>query len=271
MLKRTLVAIPAIGLLVAAVYFHGLFAKIVIGLVSLLCIYEMMRVVGSGQYKPFQAIGYAFATLLFPAYEFVGGFTGITILFVLCLMSVMIAMVFSGRDFGDGLMTIFSLVYPGIFCAFVVAVFCIPEANTSRFLIFLLFASAALTDSFAYFSGMLFGKHKLIPKISPKKTVEGAIGALVFGTISTVLIGRFMQGLFSLDVALYWYIILGVVLSVLTQLGDLSASIIKRRFDVKDYGTIMPAHGGAMDRLDSSLFISPVIYLFYLIVIKGLI
>ena len=73
--------------------------------------------------------------------------------------------------------------------------------------------------------------------------------------------------MFGLSVAFYWYIALGLVLSVLTQIGDLSASIIKRRFGVKDYGTFMAGHGGAMDRLDSSLFISPVIYLFYVIVI----
>ena len=267
MVKRTLVAIPAIGLLVAAVYFHGLFAKIVVAAVSVLCTHEMMRVFSGEKGRPFYALGYIFAALLLPAYEFAGGFLGIAMLLGLCLMSIFIVMVFSGRSFYDGLMSIFTMVYPGIFCAFWVAVFCIPEADTSRFLILMLFASAALTDSFAYFSGMLFGKHKLIPRISPKKTIEGAVGGLVLGTASITVAGFFLQRLFGLDVAFYWYIILGVVLSVLTQIGDLAASIIKRRFDVKDYGSIMAGHGGAMDRLDSSLFISPVIYLFYIFVI----
>ena len=267
MAKRILVAIPAIGLLVAAVYFHGLFAKIVVAVVIVICTHEMMKVVSSDEGKPFRAIGYIYAALLYPAFEFAGGFIGIAILLGLALMSVMIVSVFSKRNFNDGQVSIFTLVYPGVFCIFWVAIFCIPEADISRFLIFMLFASAALTDSFAYFSGMLFGRHKLIARISPKKTVEGAIGGLVLGTASIAVVGFFLQRIFNLDVALYWYIILGVVLSILTQIGDLSASIIKRRFGVKDYGNIMAGHGGAMDRLDSSLFISPIIYMFYLFVI----
>ncbi|MBT3318221.1 MAG: CDP-archaeol synthase [Clostridia bacterium] len=267
MVKRTLVALPAIALLVATVYFHGLFAKIVISAISVLCMHEMMKVVRTGEDKPFLPIGYAFSALLYPVFEYCGGFVGIAILFALAVMSVMIVLVFSGRNFNDGLMIIFALVYPGMFTAFWIAIFCIPEADTSRFLIAMLFVTATVTDSFAYFCGRLFGRHKLIPRVSPKKTVEGAIGGLVFGTACVTLLGYYLQGVFGLSVAFYWYIVLGLLLSVLMQIGDLSASIIKRRFGVKDYGTFMSGHGGAMDRLDSSLFVSPVIYLFYLIVI----
>ncbi len=260
-------SIPAIALLIATVYFHGLFAKIVISVVSVLCMHEMMKVVRTGGDKPFLPIGYAFSALLYPVYEYFGGFVGVAILFVLAVMSVLIVLVFSNRSFNDGLMIIFTLVYPGMFTAFWIAIFCIPQADTSRFLIAMMFATASLTDSFAYFCGRLFGRHKLIPKVSPKKTVEGAIGGLVFGTACATLLGYYLQGVFGLSVAFYWYIALGLVLSVLTQIGDFSASIIKRRFGVKDYGTFMAGHGGAMDRLDSSLFISPVIFLFYIIVI----
>ena len=282
LLKRTLVAIPAIALLVATVYFHGLFAKLVIAVISVLCMHEMMKVVSSGKDKAIFPIGYAFAALLYPVFEFgggfiadkflggdlvVGGFASVGILFALCLMAVLIVLVFSDRSFDDGLMSIFTLVYPGVLCAFWIAIFCISQADTSRFLIALLFVTASATDSFAYFCGRLFGRHKLIPRVSPKKTVEGAIGGLVFGTASATLLGYYLQGVFGLSVDFYWYIVLGLALSVLTQIGDLSASIIKRRFGVKDYGTFMAGHGGAMDRLDSSLFISPVIYLFYLLVI----
>ena len=282
LLKRTLVSIPAIALLVATVYFHGLFAKLVIAAISVLCMHEMMKVVSSGKDKAILPVGYAFAALLYHVFEFggkfvgdkvlggdliVGGFVSVVILFALAVMAVLIVLVFSGRSFDDGLMSIFTLVYPGMFTAFWIAIFCIPEAETSRFLIAIMFVTASATDSFAYFCGRLFGRHKLIPKVSPKKTVEGAIGGLVFGTAAATLLGYYLQGVFGLSVAFYWYIALGLVLSVLTQIGDLSASIIKRRFGVKDYGTFMAGHGGAMDRLDSSLFISPVIYLFYVIVI----
>ena len=100
------------------------------------------------------------------------------------------------------------------------------------------------TDTFAYFGGMLFGKKKLCPEISPKKTVAGAIVGTLFGTLSGVLIAWLM-----IDEA--WLGLLALPFSIVSQLGDLSASIIKRRFGVKDYGKIFPGHGGVLDRFDS--------------------
>ncbi len=100
------------------------------------------------------------------------------------------------------------------------------------------------TDTFAYFGGMLFGKKKLCPDISPKKTVAGAIVGTLFGTLSGVLIAWSMAGEI-------WIGIFALPFSIVSQLGDLSASIIKRRFGVKDYGKIFPGHGGVLDRFDS--------------------
>ena len=106
-----------------------------------------------------------------------------------------------------------------------------------------------VTDTMAYFSGMLFGKRKLCPEISPKKTVAGAIGGTIFGTLA--------------GVAVYWIAfgtplwgIMALPLSVVSQFGDLSASVIKRRFGVKDYGKIFPGHGGVLDRFDSIIPVS---------------
>jgi phosphatidate cytidylyltransferase len=108
----------------------------------------------------------------------------------------------------------------------------------------LVLAIAWCTDTFAYFSGMLFGKKKLCPEISPKKTVAGAIGGTIFGTLAGVVVfwiakGTPVWGLIALPV------------SIVSQLGDLAASVIKRRFGVKDYGKIFPGHGGVLDRFDS--------------------
>lgn len=100
------------------------------------------------------------------------------------------------------------------------------------------------TDTFAYFTGMAFGKKKLCPEISPKKTVAGALGGTLFGTLAGVITMwlAFGQPLLGL---------IGLPLSVISQLGDLAASVIKRRFGVKDYGKIFPGHGGVLDRFDS--------------------
>lgn len=100
------------------------------------------------------------------------------------------------------------------------------------------------TDTFAYFSGMLFGKKKLCPEISPKKTVAGAIGGTLFGTIGGIVV--FL--LAGRDVV---FALCALPLSIISQLGDLAASVIKRRFGVKDYGKIFPGHGGVLDRFDS--------------------
>jgi phosphatidate cytidylyltransferase len=159
------------------------------------------------------------------------------------------------------------MFYPGLFFSFMLAIFCIEQPDISRFLVIIAFGAAVITDTFAYFCGRLFGKHKLIPKISPKKTVEGAIGGLVFGTGAVVLLGTLLQGGFHVSMNPLWYALLGLILSALTQIGDLAASLVKRRLGIKDYGHIMGEHGGMMDRLDSVLFISPAVYAFYFILV----
>lgn len=121
--------------------------------------------------------------------------------------------------------------------------------------IWLIFIIAFGTDTFAYLAGNLFGKHKLCPGISPNKTIEGSIGGIV-GSIFLVIIYSIY---FDLN-PIWKLIILSFISSIISQLGDLTASRIKRISGVKDYGFIMPGHGGVLDRFDSIIFVSPVIY-----------
>lgn len=131
-------------------------------------------------------------------------------------------------------------------------------------LFFIIFAlcCAWLTDTFAYFVGSKFGKHKMSPKISPKKSVEGAIGGVVGAAVlNTVLVIIFNQFVFESNPISVWFVIpVSIVLSVISMLGDLSASVIKRNYGAKDFGKIMPGHGGVMDRFDSCLFTLPTLY-----------
>ncbi len=131
----------------------------------------------------------------------------------------------------------------------------------------LVFVGAWITDTFAYFSGYFFGKHKLIPEVSPKKTVEGACGGTLFCMIGFVLWGIInsfkMKSLLLLSLA-------GFVSAVVSQFGDLSASLIKRHYGIKDYGKIFPGHGGILDRFDSILAVSAFLYIITELPIGGL-
>lgn len=121
---------------------------------------------------------------------------------------------------------------------------------------------AWLTDIFAYFAGSFLGKHKLAPKISPKKTIEGAIGGIL-GTVllNVALLAVFNKFFFEHTVISYWAIILtSALLAVMSICGDLTASTLKRNYKIKDFGNLLPGHGGIMDRFDSYLFVMPVLY-----------
>lgn len=123
----------------------------------------------------------------------------------------------------------------------------------------LCFLGPWITDSFAYFTGYFFGKHKLIPEISPKKTVEGAIGGVVFCSAFYVLFGVIVGIVSGHTPNLVALAVLGVIVSVVSQLGDLIASLIKRDRGVKDYSNIFPGHGGVMDRFDSIIAAAPIL------------
>lgn len=121
---------------------------------------------------------------------------------------------------------------------------------------FLVFLSAWGTDVGAYCVGSLIGKHKLLPKVSPKKSIEGAVGGTVFAILLFMLYGFAVSKFTELTPNYLLLGIDGVMLSVISQIGDLIASLIKREYGVKDYGRILPGHGGIMDRFDSILAVS---------------
>lgn len=118
-----------------------------------------------------------------------------------------------------------------------------------------------LSDSGAYFAGVYLGKHKLCPEISPKKTVEGAIGGLISGTLGSLLIGLVFLLIYK-DVTINFIplLIIGLINPIVSIIGDLSFSIIKRSCGIKDFGSIMPGHGGMLDRFDSIILCAPLVF-----------
>lgn len=142
----------------------------------------------------------------------------------------------------------------------------VPGTNSGeiigQYFYLLVFVAAWVTDTFAYFTGILLGKHKLCPKISPKKTVEGSIGGAAFCVIAFMIYGLAVSKINPDFVPNYVGLaFVGLFMSVLSQLGDLLASVIKRTYGVKDYGKLFPGHGGVLDRFDSVLITAPFLLL----------
>lgn len=137
-----------------------------------------------------------------------------------------------------------------------------PAQNTlGKYYILIAFIIAFSADSGAYFVGRALGKHKLVPVISPNKTVEGALGGVASAVVLMLLYGLILDKSFGFDV-IYWYgIIYGVLGALISMLGDLSFSVIKRQVNIKDYGNLIPGHGGVLDRFDSMMLVAPLVEL----------
>ena len=135
-----------------------------------------------------------------------------------------------------------------------------------KYLYLLTFIGAWVPDTFAYFTGMLFGKHKLIPDVSPKKTVEGAIGGVFFCVLAFIAFALVYNNLWVADggrlLPLWLMAIIGLVTAIVSMVGDLTMSLIKRHYGIKDYGRILPGHGGFLDRFDSVIAVAVILAVF---------
>ena len=163
------------------------------------------------------------------------------------------------RKLEDAMATITGIFYVVFFSFHVTLV----EQTQYGLMVWLIVITAFGTDIMAYFSGYLLGKHKLCPHISPKKTIEGSVGGVIG---SVVLSGLF--GYFFMDDVLVHCMIIGVLGGIISQFGDLTASVFKRKMGIKDYGNLIPGHGGILDRFDSVLFTGPMVY-YYIVLVMG--
>ncbi|MBQ8577570.1 MAG: phosphatidate cytidylyltransferase [Clostridia bacterium] len=135
------------------------------------------------------------------------------------------------------------------------------KIDNGQYLYLMPFLGAWVSDSFAYFTGRLLGRHKLIPDVSPKKTVEGAVGGILFAMASFALYGWIVSLVADVTPNYFALVLLGLPVSLVSIIGDLVMSLIKRRYEIKDYGTLFPGHGGVLDRFDSVLATAAALYL----------
>lgn len=153
---------------------------------------------------------------------------------------------------------IFSFVYAPIMLAYL---YLTRNLEKGIYIVWLIFISSWICDTCAYAVGMLFGKHKLAPVLSPKKSIEGAVGGVAGAALVGLVYALVLKNAGISQSNLLWvFPIISAVGAVISQVGDLAASAIKRNFGIKDYGKLIPGHGGIMDRFDSVVFTAPMIY-----------
>ena len=155
------------------------------------------------------------------------------------------------------------MTFSDIEATFLLAGFClmviVRDREPIRYL--LIFVSAWTTDTFAYFSGLTFGRKKLCPEISPKKTIAGAVGGTIGCILSFIIFGIICNGLLDKNYSLIMLAAIAPFLSAAGQLGDLAASVVKRHYGKKDFGKMFPGHGGVLDRFDSILPITLLMFI----------
>ncbi|GGE46286.1 phosphatidate cytidylyltransferase [Pullulanibacillus camelliae] len=171
---------------------------------------------------------------------------------------LLIVTVFSHQSFSfeNAALTVFSALYVGF------AFMLLSEVrNDGLSLVLFILILIWTTDSGAYFFGRAFGKHKLAPHISPNKTIEGMVG----GIIAALIISIILQLVIGFEDTTMNLIVMTILIAVFGPIGDLAESALKRHYDVKDSGTLLPGHGGVLDRVDSWIFVLPVLYILHLI------
>ena len=233
-------------------------------MISAIATYEFFKAFRNAGYNPITWIGYAGCLAIF----LMGGIISeeyklmlIKIIIPLVLISAFTYIIIGNvrRTIIDVAITVFALLYIPVMFSFVKLIL---NLEYGRFYILYVFCGAFISDTFAFLIGSKFGKTKLAPEISPNKTVEGSLGG-IFGVILSfvilTLVGNLKLGIYG---NIFYWILIGIAASVAGQFGDLTASAIKRYCKIKDFGNIMPGHGGILDRFDSLMFVAPIVYLF---------
>lgn len=258
MLKRTITSIVGVAILIPVLIFSDtVLLPSVIAFAVVIAMYEMFRCLGTHKQLALTIPFYIFGAASPFAVRYLDGgldyrAAALIMIALLLLYSLTVIVISRGKvRFSDASAVFTAAVY--ISFSFSGIVFLRDFENDYIYL--LVFIGAWVTDIFAYLVGMAIGKHKLLPEISPKKTIEGSIGGIVFCTAAFVLTAYIIDIMY---IGLPVIICAGIIVSCVSQIGDLAMSAIKRQHGIKDYGKLFPGHGGVLDRFDSILAVSAV-------------
>ena len=239
---------------------------IFVGIIALRCIHELVHAFEQKGHNPVRSVGYlsGIAIMLIHiipkkyALITIGAIIPISIL----LLFVLVLTKKTKTNVIDIAITFFGVCYVVLFLMFMSI---IRDMQNGKFLIWYVFITSWMTDVFAYLTGMTIGKHHFTD-ISPKKTIEGCIGGTVGATICLIIYTLLINHFAGLNINLAIMTFAGIILSVIGQIGDLSASSIKRYCGIKDFSDLIPGHGGMLDRTDSVIFIAPFAYLIFILI-----
>lgn len=266
MLGRIMVALVGIPLLIVILFFSPVIVlTVAFSALCAIAAYELLGATQAVHNRRLVVYAALFSALVPLWYYFgcriVGAVGGVFVLMLLLFGEAIASR--QTMQVEEMAMTVFAaLVVPSMFSVFVL----MADLEHARLYMFLPFVCAFTSDAFALFAGMRFGKHKLAPHLSPKKTVEGSVGGFLGAALCCVLYGLFISKVLG-HAPVYWMLALyGLLGSLVSQLGDLSFSYIKRQYGIKDYGHLFREHGGVLDRFDSVTFCAPLTYLLLMIV-----
>lgn len=267
MKKRLISAAVGLSLLIIILLlYHTFILNAAIAILGAISIYEFIRAIGLKEHKPLLILCLLFALWL-PFAEKAGMYdlrVESIVLFILCIFIYFISSHEKVRI--ESLVCTASITIAISFSLTCLITIRDQFPNDSLYYIFLVFIIAWVCDAGAYFVGRAIGKHKMSPIISPNKTFEGAIGGIIVnGVVVAIVTIIFSLWVYhTMSIQIISLILVTLIGSIIAILGDLSASAIKRQFQIKDFGNLLPGHGGAIDRFDSMFFVAPFLYFWLL-------
>lgn len=259
---RTLSGIIYIALLIGAILFSNTTFLLLFGFFLLVSVYEFCKL-----YQINQVLGFATAILIGSSFFITNNSDLNSIYLVVLPFSIyQIIYLFNQKPYHNQtvLHKLIHLIGYVILPFLIISQLSFNQNNYVPSILLSIFIMIWCNDTFAYICGKLFGKHKLYEKISPKKTIEGFIGGLIFTQIAAFIMFKYLD---VQNTSLLFWMCIGLGISIIGTIGDLVESKYKRQANIKDSGSIMPGHGGILDRLDSILFAAPFLFLIYKIIL----
>ena len=255
--QRAISAVILVIIAAITLYFGGALTCLVMCAVSLVGVMELLRIYGLNKkglgYAAYSATVLYYALLYFDLHQFILPLIAVYMLVILAIY----VLTYPNYKDKEIMAAFFAFVYVGVMLSYV---YLIRDMKHGLILVLLIFVSSWGNDTCAYLVGRAIGKHKMSPILSPKKSIEGLIGGIVGAGILGFVFGLIYNHFMQVAHSVWIFALIGAVCALPAVIGDLAASAIKRNNDIKDYGKLIPGHGGILDRFDSIIFTAPIMY-----------